>query len=60
MATNEGQQDGAKSPACREVSHAFAQGLGVPKRLEGPGRKALCLSLSEKEDMGRSHIAGSA
>lgn len=60
MATDEGQQDGDKSPACREVSHAFVQGLGVPKCLEGPGRKALCFSLSEKADMGKSHVAGSA
>lgn len=43
-----------------EDSRVFAQGLGVPKCLEGPGRKALCLSLSEKEDMGKSHIPVSA
>jgi hypothetical protein len=60
LATNDGQQDRAKSPACREVSHAFAQGLGMSECFAGPGRKALCLSLSGEEDMRKPHIAGSA
>lgn len=48
-------------------NHLYAGGqpcvctrAGVPEYLAGPERKALRLSLSEKKDMGKSHVAGSA